>query len=66
MKSVGADTVPTLFSGRHLFCVVPAITKADAVYKMLNDDINEKCPATILRKHKSAVLYCDKDSASKL
>lgn len=59
-------TVPTLFSGRHLFCVVPAITKADAVYKMLNDDINEKCPATILRKHKSAVLYCDKDSASKL
>lgn len=59
-------TVPTLFGGKHLFCVVPAATKANAVYEMINGSIDEHCPATILRKHPSAHLYCDKDSASLL
>lgn len=59
-------TVPTLFSGDHLFCIVPAKTKANAVRATLCDDISEKCPATILRRHKSAVLYLDGDSSSLL
>ena len=57
-------TVPTLFAGDYLFCIVPAKTKAKAVRATLNDDINEKCPATILRRHKNAVLYLDSDSSS--
>lgn len=59
-------TCPTLFSGDNLFCIVPAITKAKAVSKTLNGEINEDCPATILRKHNSAVLYLDQDSSSLL
>lgn len=59
-------TVPTLFAGDHLFCIVPAKTKANAVRATLCDDINEKCPATVLRRHKSAVLYLDCDSSSLL
>ena len=59
-------TVPTLFSGDHLFCIVPAITKANAVKATVTDDINEKCPATILRRHQSAILYLDGDSSSLL
>ncbi len=59
-------TCPTLFSGAHLFCVVPAKTKAQAVKQTLCGEINEKCPATILRRHKSAVLYLDNDSSSLL
>ena len=59
-------TCPTLFSGKHLFCIVPAKTKAEAVKRTLNEDINETCPATILRKHESAVLYLDNDSSSLL
>ena len=59
-------TVPTLFAGDHLFCIVPAGTKANAVRATINDDISEKCPATILRRHKSAVLYLDRDSSSLL
>ena len=59
-------TCPTLFSGTHLFCIVPAKTKAQAVKQTLCGEINEKCPATILRKHKSAVLYLDNDSSSLL
>lgn len=59
-------TVPTLFAGDSLFCIVPAKTKAKAVRATIYDDINEKCPATILRRHKSAVLYLDGDSSSLL
>ena len=59
-------TVPTLFAGDHLFCIVPAKTKANAVRATLNDEICEKCPATVLRRHGSAVLYLDGDSSALL
>ena len=59
-------TVPTLFAGDHLFCIVPARTKARAVKATLCDEINEKCPATVLRRHESAILYLDGDSSSLL
>lgn len=59
-------TVPALFAGEHLFCIVPARTKAGAVRATLCEDINEKCPATVLRRHESATLYLDADSASLL
>ncbi len=59
-------TVPTLFAGNHLFCIVPAKTKAKAVRATLCDEISEKCPATVLRRHRSAILYLDGDSSSLL
>lgn len=59
-------TVPTLFGADYLFCTVPAPTKANAVYNTINAEINEDVPATIMRTHKSAVMYCDKDSGAKI
>lgn len=59
-------TVPTLYNGEYLFCVVPAATKADAVKNTVEGPISELCPASILRKHNNAVLYVDADSSSKL
>ncbi|MBQ4516517.1 MAG: glucosamine-6-phosphate deaminase [Clostridia bacterium] len=59
-------TVPTLYNADYLFCTVPAPTKADAVYKTVNNDINEDLPATIMRNHDNAVMYCDSDSGAKL
>lgn len=59
-------TIPALMNGKHLFCSVPAITKANAVKAMIEDEISTKCPCTILRTHDSAILYCDGDSSSKL
>lgn len=59
-------TIPALFEGKKLFCMVPASTKADAVYDTLNGEISEKCPASILRLHLSARLYLDKLSAAKV
>lgn len=59
-------TCPTMFSADHLFCVVPAKTKAKSVWRTVNEEISEKCPATIMRRHGSAVMYCDKDSGSEI
>lgn len=59
-------TVPTLFAGKKLFCIVPAKTKANAVRATLMDEINTACPASILRSHADAVLYLDGDSSALL
>ncbi len=59
-------TVPTLVKAPYLFCVVPAKTKANAVYQTINGEIGEHCPATVLRTQENAILYLDSDSASKL
>ena len=56
-------TIPTLMAGDSVFCMVPAKTKAEAVFTALNGNITEACPASILRTHKNAKLYLDKDSA---
>ena len=58
-------TVPTLVKAPYLFCIVPAPTKAKAVYETLNGNIDEHCPASILRRQKNAKLYLD-DQSSKL
>ena len=57
-------TVPALAAGKYQFCVVPAATKANAVKNTVNGDINEKCPATILRTLENATLFCDNDSGA--
>lgn len=65
-KTAYSLTVPALLSARYLIVVVPGIRKAEAVNATLSAEISEKCPATILRHHKDAVLYIDNDSASLL
>lgn len=59
-------TIPALMGAAHIFCVVPAKTKAEAVYALINDPITTACPATALRRHPNAILYIDGDSASLL
>ncbi len=55
-------TVPTLFKGNHLFCMVPAKTKAEAVKNTVMMDVSEECPATIMKNHSSVIIYCDNES----
>jgi len=55
-------TIPSLLAAKYMFCVVPAPTKATAVKNTVYGEISEACPASILRTHDSAVLYCDADS----
>jgi len=46
--------------------MVPARSKAWAVYHAINDTVSEELPATCLRTHGKAVLYADTDSAEML
>lgn len=59
-------TIPALMRAPWIFCLAPASTKAQAVYRTLNNGINEKCPASILRTKENAKLYIDEKSASLL
>lgn len=60
-------TVPALCAASAMFCSVPAKTKAWAVKETVTTDkVDEHCPATAMRLHPHAVMYCDSDSASEL
>ncbi|MBK5720997.1 glucosamine-6-phosphate deaminase [Dysgonomonas sp. Marseille-P4677] len=59
-------TIPTLLSAEYLFCIVPFKSKAQAVYNMINGEITEACPASILRTKDNINLYLDKESSSLL
>lgn len=59
-------TVPALYRGKALFCVVPASTKAKAVRATVDGPIGSHCPATMMRGHNAAILYLDPDSSALL
>jgi len=59
-------TIPALMRGKYLFCMVPAKTKAWAVYHTIHDPVSETVPATCLRNHEQVILYIDADSAGLL
>ena len=59
-------TVPTLMAADYHFCIVPAITKKQAVFETLNGSIDEHCPASILRTKENCILYLDNESSKLL
>ncbi|MCI2107352.1 MAG: 6-phosphogluconolactonase [Bacteroidales bacterium] len=59
-------TIPTLMSADRIFNIVPTERKAEAIRKAIKEPISEKCPASILRKHKAATLYLDEESSKYL
>ena len=65
-KQAMSLTMSFIMSVPHAICVVPTIRKANAVHDALLGPVTTACPASILREHKDAVLYLDKDSASKI
>lgn len=57
-------TIPALIAGKYLFCMVPGKTKAEAVTRTIKGEMDQSCPASILKGHDHAVLYIEKDSAA--
>lgn len=69
------DEVPThavsmgiknILSAKKIILIATGIYKADAIYNMINGEIDPKCPASALQKHDSVTVYVDKLAASKL
>ena len=56
-------TIPTLLSADRIFNIVPTERKAEAISNIIRGEITEKCPASILRKHKATTLYLDRESS---
>jgi glucosamine-6-phosphate deaminase len=56
-------TIPTLFSGKHLFCMVPGEKKAKAIYHTVCNEISEAYPSTVLRRHAQVILFADIQSS---
>jgi glucosamine-6-phosphate deaminase len=59
-------TIPALMTAPFIYCMVPGATKAAAVFNTLNQDIVERYPSTVLRRHDNAVLYLDGVSSGML
>jgi len=59
-------TIPALTRAGHMFCTVPAKTKTWAVTQTVQAEINKQIPATIMRLHADATLFCDPDSGAEL
>ncbi len=59
-------TIPALLRADWMFCIVPFAHKAPAVKRMLEGEISEECPASILRKKENSCLYLNNDSSSLL
>lgn len=57
-------TVPALMKANYIYCIVPGVSKSQAVYHTLNSEVNQKYPSTALRKHSSANLYLDMESSA--
>ena len=49
-----------------IICTVPDIRKSDAVHNVLDGDISNMHPASILQSHQDTYIFLDQDAASKL
>jgi len=65
-KKAMTVTVPGLLRAKAMFCIVPTTNKAEAVKNTVKGEINDMCPASILRTKAGAKLYLDPDAASLL
>jgi glucosamine-6-phosphate deaminase len=59
-------TLPALFQGQFLYCMVPGKNKAKAVYHTKMEEISPAFPSTLLRMHPQVVLFLDEQSAALL
>jgi glucosamine-6-phosphate deaminase len=59
-------TIPALLAARSVLVIVPEARKAQPVHDALYGPVTTACPASILRRQANAVLYLDRDSASRV
>lgn len=59
-------TLPAILSAERVAVMVPGPTKARAIQATLQGPISTACPASILRRHRNAVLFVDEPAVSLL
>lgn len=56
----------TILKAKHLFLLASGPTKTEIMYKMLQEPISEKLPATLLRNHNDLNIYTDAEAGKLL
>lgn len=59
-------TIPMICSAKKIICLAPGKSKAEIVKQLLEGDVTEEFPASILRKQPQANLLLDADAAEQL
>ncbi len=59
-------SVKQIMKSGSIICTVPDMRKAEAVRKTMKEKISPMVPASVLREHRTAWLYLDKESSSML
>jgi glucosamine-6-phosphate deaminase len=57
-------TCPQIMLSKAIICAVPDRRKAEAVKATLESPVSPQVPATIMRNHKAAYVFLDRESAS--
>ena len=65
-KQAISMTCSKIMDCKHIISVVPYAVKAEAIYNTLSSELSNMVPATLLKQHADAVIYCDPDSAAML
>lgn len=55
-----------LLEAKEAMVMANGAGKADIIKRMISEEINEKLPATVLRKHTDGLLWIDKEAAANL
>lgn len=58
--------IATIMKAKNILLIATGENKAQAIKDMLEGEINEDCPASILRKHDNVTVILDQAAASKL
>lgn len=63
-KTAMSLTMSMIMEIKNAIVVVPAPTKRNAIKALIEGPITTACPASILKTHKAAKLFCDSDSGA--
>lgn len=58
--------IKTIMYSKRIVLLASGLSKADAIYKLINGKITPEIPASILQLHQDVTVILDKDAASKL
>lgn len=58
--------IAEIMKSKKILIMASGSNKADAVYRTVNGDVTESCPASILKNHPDCILIVDKEAAKLL
>ena len=65
-KSALTMGINEIMKAKKIILLANGLNKADAVYKMIEQEVSADTPASVLQRHHDVVVVLDKDAASKI